>query len=149
PVGATAAMVQTALELLPGIDPGDVSVRKVGTVDNIQGLLTIDGGAGNVAASTGQDGATPGKGSEIQLLKVQATGGTFTLGLTAAGHSATSSALAYNADAADIASAVESLAQQVYTDTTINSGDITVQAAGPSFVITFGGALTGIDIAPL
>src|SRR5262249_13027497 len=47
PVGATAAMVQTALEQLPGIDPGDVSVRKVGTVDNIQGLLTIDGGAGN------------------------------------------------------------------------------------------------------
>src|SRR5262249_33467631 len=100
PVAATTAKEQTALELMPGSDPGDVPAGKAGRVDNIQGLLTIDGGAGNVAASTVKDGATLEKVREIQLLKVQATGGTFTLGLTAPGHNATSSPLAYNAGAA-------------------------------------------------
>ncbi len=152
PVGATPAMIQSALELLPGIDPGDVSVRRVGVVDRIQGQLDIDGGAGNVTPETVQDGATPDDIAEIQVLRVLATEGTYTLTMTRTTTmaTATSNAIAFDADATTIRDELVTLANQVFTpDFTVTSSDISVVAAGNDFLITFGGSLAGVDVDAL
>lgn len=79
--------------------------------------------------------------NEVQTITVQATGGTFTLTFTDPwGVSATTTALAENAAAATVQTALEVL-------TNINAGDVTVTgSAGGPFTVTFGGRFAALNV---
>lgn len=82
--------------------------------------------------------------NEVQLVTVQASGGTFTLTFTdPLGNSYTTTALAENAAAATVQTAMEVLAN-------INAGDVVVTgSAGGPFTFTFGGRYAGLNLNPL
>jgi hypothetical protein len=76
---------------------------------------------------------------EVQALVVDATGGTFTL--TFSGQ--TTSAIAYNASAATLQTALEALSN-------IGVGDVTVaKPSAGNWTITFGGALADTNVAQM
>lgn len=74
--------------------------------------------------------------NEVQTLTITATGGTYTLSFGGQ----TTTAIAYNANAAAIQAALAALS------TLSGSGDVVVAGAGP-FTITFGGRYAGINTA--
>lgn len=96
---------------------------------------SVAGGLDTTAAAASSISAI----NEVQTLTISGapTGGTYTLSY--AGQ--TTAAIAYNADAAAIQAALIALS-------TIGASDVVVTGAGP-FVITFGGALAGQDLATI
>lgn len=76
---------------------------------------------------------TTGSANEVQTETVTATGGTRTLSF----NGQTTSALAFDANAATIQAALVALSN-------VDAGDIVVSGTGP-YVYTFGGAWTGIN----
>jgi hypothetical protein len=88
---------------------------------------------------TGLYGPYAGRTSEVQTVTITGgpTGGTFTLTFDGA----TTAAIAYNASAAAVQSALEALPS-------INAGDVTVTGTGP-YTVTFGGDLAGTDVAAM
>jgi hypothetical protein len=85
-------------------------------------------------AGTGQN--------EVQRLVVAATGGTFTL--TYSGQ--TTSALAYNANAAAVQAALEALSNLAPADVVVSGGPGDSDGSTP-YVLTFGGTLAETDVA--
>lgn len=81
--------------------------------------------------------------AEVQTETLTATGGTRTLTITnpITGVSATTAAIAYNADAATIQAAIDALAN-------VDAGDIVVGGTGP-FTYTAAGNFLGQDLAPI
>jgi len=149
---ATAGAVQTALEGLAGINPGDVSVSgpagswTVEFTGNLAGTdvsqLGIDGSALQyplAAVSTVVDGG--GGNNEIQDVDLDgAVGGTFDLTLDVGGVSgAETFTIAYNASAAAVQAALEG-----HTD--VASGEIIVTGSPGSWTVEFVGALANTDI---
>lgn len=139
---ATPAAVQSALEGLANIDPGDVIVTAGSYLVEFTGqyagqpvpTMTVDTtnltGTGLVATVTnGTAGTRPQLVNEEQQIVVQATGGTYTL--TFDGE--TTGAIAFDADAATVQTALEGLAN-------IDAGDVSVTtAADGSLVVEFTG----------
>lgn len=78
--------------------------------------------------------------NQVQTISITGTptGGTFTL--TYDGQ--TTSAIAYNADAATVQAALVALSN-------LASGDVVITGSNPNFTATFGGALSGTDVALL
>lgn len=78
-----------------------------------------------------------GAASEVQSVDITGspTGGTFTLSFG----SETTSALAYDADAATVQAALEAL-------NNIGSGNVTVTGTNPAFTMTFGGDLANVKL---
>lgn len=123
----------------------------VGTVqfanDQIEGSLDIIGDYGGSWIASGFEGG-PASATDLsptnevqQVALSRATGGTWTLRLD----DQTTDALAYNATAGDVQTALEALAN-------IDTGNVTVSGDGTAsdpFVITFGGTLAGVNVSPL
>lgn len=169
---ASAAEVQSALEALSNIAPGDVTVTGneqgpwtvtfTGTLaaENVAELI-IDGT--NLTGGAGEDVTTVTEGqtlanvaeapidpdivsvylgdtlaNEVQTVTVQATGGTFALSFTDnAGVTHTTAAIAENAAAATVQTALENLACFVVGDVTVSG------SAGGPYTVTFGGRYAG------
>ncbi len=158
PFNATAAQVQTALEALANIAPGDVvvtggpantgnlsvSFRQAYAVTNVP-ELTADSAALTFAAPSAPTATTtPGTATvnEVQTVRTtDATGGTFTI--TFDGQ--TTAPLPWNATAAQVQAALEALSN-------IAPGDVTV-AGGPAntanVTVTFTGALGARNVAQM
>lgn len=131
--GASAAQIVAALEALPSIGTGNVTGTG-GPVNVADVTLTFAGAlAGADVPQLAADGSLLGnQTSEVQALAVSnATGGTFTLVF----RGQETAAIAYNASAAAVQSALEGLAN-------VNPGDVTA-AGGPlgtaTVTLTFGG----------
>lgn len=93
--------------------------------------------------ATGKYGPYASNTNEVQTVTITGTptGGTFTLTFTGQ----TTSAIAYNATAATVQSALEALSN-------VNPGDVTVTGGpgpGTAFTATFGGQYTGTDVAQM
>ena len=152
---ATAAQVQSALEALNNIAPGDVVVTKLQDTTSaqewklsFQGALgganlvqsTIDstnvwamGGKTEIEATDTQGSSG---GSEVQTVTLSnATGGTFRL--ASAGYVTTP--LAYNATAAQVDAALDALAS-------VDNVTVTGNAGGP-WTVTFGGSQAGLNVS--
>lgn len=136
PQVATAAQVQAALEGLPNVGPGDVSVS-----GRAGGPWTVDFG-GSLA---GKDvPAIGGVHSELQQLAVKGTGGTYTLSFDGR----TTGPIRYDAPAGVIQAELEALPNIAPGDVAVTGGP-TMGAAGTThqgFHIAFGGALAGTDV---
>jgi hypothetical protein len=131
--GASAAQIVAALEALPSIGTGNVTGTG-GPVNTANVTLTFAGDlAGDDVPQLGFDGSLLGnQTSEVQALAVaNATGGTFTLVF----RGQETAAIAYNATATAVRTALEGLAN-------INPGDVTT-GGGPlgtsTVTITFAG----------
>jgi hypothetical protein len=90
-----------------------------------------DVAAGIIAAAYGVAAAPTGGTDEVQSETVTATGGTRTLTVQTGANSQTTTAIAYNANAAAIQAALEALSN-------VGVGDIVVTGTGP-YVYTFSG----------
>jgi hypothetical protein len=156
---ASASAVQAALALLPEVGTGNVTVTGQGTAANpfmvefVGGLVGVNVPqiAGNASQLTGTTGVsvtttTAGQRGFDQVEQVgftassNITGGTFTLSYL--GH--TTAALAYNASAATVQSAVQALPG-------IGSGNVAVTtlSTGPdtfTWQITFQGSLADAEV---
>lgn len=147
---ANAATVQTALEALSNVEPGEAT-----TAGTLAGGMSITftgqhaatplaeittnaagltGGASTATPGTTTQGVAPV--NEVQTVTVVATGGTFTI--TYAGQ--TTSAIAYNASAATVKAALEALSN-IGVDEAICASTL---AAG--MTITFEGTLAGTNV---
>jgi hypothetical protein len=136
PQTATAAQVQAALEALPNIAPGDISVsgRKGGP-------WVVDFGG----AYTGKDVPTiGGVNSELQQLAVRAEGGTYTL--TFEGE--TTDPISYDAGAASIEAALEALPAVGPGELEVSGGPTTgsTEPVHQGFHIAFKGTRAGTDV---
>ncbi len=152
-VGANAATVQTALEALSNIAPGDVAVSGAGTnADPYQ--VTFQGAyaATNVPQMTGGVGGLTGGSvivttltqgeppvNEQQAVYVTADGGSFTLSYVGEA----SIPLAHDAPAATVEAALELLAG---IDDVVVSGSGTIE---DPWLIEFQGTLGGLNVAEL
>lgn len=152
-VGATAGDVQTALEALSNIAPGDVEVTGTGTsgdpyliefkatyaatnVPQITGSVgSLTGGSVDVTTIT--QGLAPT--NEVQTVYHNGQGGTFTL--TYSGQ--TTGAIAWDASAAAIKAALEALSNVDLVDV---SGTGTID---DPWVIEFQGSLAGTNIGQM
>jgi hypothetical protein len=152
---ASAAAVQTALAQLPEVGTGNVLVSGQGTaaspfiVEFVGGLvgveipqITADGsqltGTTSVSVATTTAGG-PGVNQVEQVTVSNAVGGTLTL----AYQGATTTAIAYNASAATVASALSALS-------TIGATGVSVTGnAGGPWTVTFVGTLGDQSLAPL
>jgi hypothetical protein len=150
---ASAATIQAALEAVSTIGEsnvvcagGDLPTAVTVTFQNVLGsqdnpLLEVDyTGATSTLSATVTRSGSPGQNEQqtISLLNTP-TGGTFTL--TYAGQ--TTGAIAYNASAATIDTALEALSN-------ITSGDLTCTGGplpGADVVVEFGGTLAETDVA--
>lgn len=146
---ASAATVQTALEALSNIAPGDVTVTgaspswqaQFATVG--QPLMTVDGalltgGTNDIIVTPVQDG-TAGA-NEVQTLSIVGTpdGGTFTLSF----NGQVTAGIAFNASAATVQTALRAL-------TTINGANVNCTGGalpGTPIVVTFVGTLANNDV---
>jgi hypothetical protein len=145
---ATTSDVQAALEALPSIGAGNVSVAGgIGgpyTVTFAGALagqdmtqITIDASAltrpGSATSATSANGASASEVQEVDL--GSPSGGTFTLTLGPD----TTGALSFDASAADVQAALESLPG-------IGAGNVTISGSdGGPYTVSFTGALAGID----
>ncbi|MFP6762418.1 MAG: hypothetical protein VB858_02330, partial [Planctomycetaceae bacterium] len=126
--------VQAALESLPNIDPGDVSVT-----GSLPGTIEVTFN-GNLAEVDVPDLIV--SANEIQTLTLaNATGGTFTLTFD----EQTTNAIPFNATADNIRSFLENLSNIGTGDVTTTGGDL----PGTPVAIEFTGALAGIDVAEI
>lgn len=93
--------------------------------------------------ATGLYGPYAGRSSEVQTVAITGgpTGGSFTL--TFSGQ--TTAAIAYNATAAVVKTALEALSNVAVGDVTTTGGAL----PGTGVVVTFGGAYSGIDVAQM
>ena len=155
PHTATAAQVQSALEALSNVAPGDVVVTKTQDTTQarewtlaFQGALagsnlvqtTIDisnirgfGTKTKIEATDVQGGTG---GNEVQAVTLSnATGGTFRLAF--GGYVTTP--LAYNATAAQVDAALDALAS-------VDNVTVTGNAGGP-WTVTFGGSQAGLNVS--
>ena len=152
---ATAAQVQSALEALSNIAPGDVVVTKTQDATQakewtlaFQGALagsnlvqtTIDisniQGFGTKTKIEATDTQGSSGGSEVQTVTLSnATGGTFRLAFE--GYVTTP--LAYNATAAQVDAALDALAS-------VDNVTVTGNAGGP-WTVTFGGSQAGLNVS--
>lgn len=144
---AAASLVQTRLENLSNIDPGDVSVSGADG-----GPYTIIFGgqfAGtNVAVMTVSGASLNAAVNEVQSVKVDATGGSYTLSF--GGY--TTSPIAFNASATTGTSSVRARLEAL---TSIGTGQVTV-TGGPGdsggttpYTVTFAGTLVATNVAQL
>jgi hypothetical protein len=124
----TSANLQTALEGLDGIEPGDVVVTGDGPhVVTFGGLLANT----DVAAITGVGGT-----DEVNTVTLNGvTSGNFTL--TYSGK--TTAEIEYDATAQEVQDALEGLSN-------IETGDVVVTGTAPEWVVTFQGNLANTDI---
>ncbi len=143
---ASAATIKTALEALSNVAVDDIDVEQ-----RVIGPFTYTfGGAyagDNVPSITVKTYFPEGETStittltaganEVQTETVTATGGTRTLTF----NGQATSALAYDANAATIQTALEALSN-------IEPGDVTVTGTGP-YTYTFGGAYAGVNVPAL
>lgn len=132
----TAAQLQTALEALSNIAPGDVAVTgPTGGPYEIEFLEAGAYGDTDVPELTAQPQAV----NEVQTVTITGTptGGTFTL--TFEGR--TTAAIAYNANAAAVESALEALDNLAPADVGVSGGP----GPGTPYVVTFTGARAGKD----
>jgi hypothetical protein len=129
---ATSATVQTALEGLDGITPGDVTVSGDGPHQvTFGGALAYT----DVGAITG----VASKNEKQTIVLNGVTSGTFTL--TYSGQ--TTANINWNASPADVQDALEGL-------NNIGNGDVSVTAGDPAgWVVEFQGALANTDVAAL
>lgn len=148
---ASAATLQTALENLSNIAPGDVIVLKGGLIWTVEFAATY--AQQDVALMTGSGSGLTGTGevtvsvetltegsaavNEIQRVTIPsaASGGTFTLtydGQTTAG-------IAYNASTATVVSSLEALSN-------IGVGDVAVTQSGTQYFVEFKGAFKGTNV---
>lgn len=152
---ASAATVQTALEALSNIGSGDVAVTKLTNTNNSQTWQVAFQGAlagTNVAQITvglyGLQGyslsaveatdAAGGNTNEVHVVTLSnATGGTFTLSFGGQ----TTAAIAYNASAGTVETALENLS-------TIDDIAVSGSAGGP-YAVTFQGTHAGTNVAVL
>lgn len=140
---AAATSVQSALRKVPGLSK--VTVTATGTSPNYTHTVTFLGAGGNVSALTSTNRMTGATGTdEVQTLTLSnAEGGTFTLTWDFGSGDETTSAIAYNATAATVQTAILAL-------TTPGAGDV-VCTGGPlpstAVVITFTGSLATTNIA--
>ena len=153
---ASAATIQTALEALPSVNPGDVSVTGGALPDSAidvqftgalaaqdTGDITFDdsnlAGGGNLVIST----TTPGSANETQVLESLSTvtGGTFTLTF----NSQTTAPISHNAAAADVQAALEALAGVTPGDVSVTGGAF----PGSPIRVEFLGAFAGTDVGPI
>ena len=148
---ASAAAVQSALEALSAIDPGDITVAKVGSVWTVtfkgQFLSTdvpqlgvnysgLTGGTCSITITPIQSGAVPINCLQLVSLDAAITGGTATL----TWNGATTSALAYNASAATVQTAVDTAwgaGNTIVTGSTLKAG----------LTFEFTGNFAGVDVA--
>ena len=167
---ASAAAVQAALQALPSVGAGNVQVRKAGSVYRVTFVGALSGSDVALLSSNGS-GLTNGAGAvdtlhiddrattadtwalltsssltglslpqpnEIQQVVIDATSGTFTLSYGAQ----TTVALAWNAAAAAVQSALEALSA-------IGAGNVAVTRNDDVYVIRFQGELTNTDATSL
>jgi hypothetical protein len=156
---ASGATVQTALEGLSNIQPGDVVVGNAGSVYTVQFVgprflgnenttpnMTANGGSltGTSPTVTVASGAASGNPSanEVQSITVSnANSGTFRLVF----EGEYTGSIAYNATASVIQTALEGLPD-------INPGDVVVSggpASSGAVVVTFAGRYVGVDVPAL
>lgn len=88
--------------------------------------------------------------NEVQTVTVKAGGGTFTLGLNFNGSTQTTAPIAYNAGAAQVESALQSLSNvgAIGGAIAVTGGPGDATGSTP-YTLTFGGALAGTDIPAL
>lgn len=139
---ASAADVQSALEALPNIGSGDVSVT--GNDDGpwdvtFKGELADE----DVAEMTIDDSGLNNAINEVQEITVDATGGQFTI--TFDGQ--TTADIAFDASAATVTSALEGLSNVEVDDISVTGGPGDDGGTSP-YVLTFdGGDKAGTDVA--
>jgi len=151
---ASAATVQTALEALSNITAGDVIVSggaggpwqiafaaNLADVDVAAITSTVTGLTGGDAVVTITETVTGNAGvNEVQTVTVNgATGGTFTLTFG----DQTTGTIAYNASAATVDTALESLSNIAAGDVTCTGGAL----PGTAVVVTFTGNLAATDVS--
>src|SRR5215471_14292776 len=146
---AAAAAVQSAVQAMSTVGSGNATVTGAYPLYRVEftgALANTD--VAQMTANTGSltatgtvsvviDGAAGGPVNEVQTLTVSATtnGGTYTL--TFGG--ATTSALAWNAPAATVQTALQGLSS-------IGAGNVTVAGANP-YTLTFAGTLAATNVA--
>jgi len=132
---ANASAVQSALRKLDGL--GSVTVTATGTDPNYTHTITFLGAGGNVTQLTSTNRMTGASGTnEVQVLSLtNAEGGTFTITWDFGSGDETTGAIAYNATAATVQTAIEALTTPVSGDVVCTGGDlpdtdITISFAG-------------------
>lgn len=155
-IGGTAANILAALEGLSNIAPGDVTVTPINptsfyinfagayenvnvplmTAASIDLICEVDA---DTSVTTMQIGVLPVDEVQILSLPTQPTGGTFTL--TYSGQ--TTAAIAYNANAAAVQSALEALSNIAVGDVVCSGGAL----PGTPVIITFAQNLGDQDVS--
>jgi Ca2+-binding RTX toxin-like protein len=133
-----------------GPDADSITVTKAGKLDKIAALLTVSGDVPQVMVVTLARGSAAEPQfqvqavNEIQQYVVEATGGTYRLGFTppAGGPVQYTADIGYDAAAAMVQAALVALAG-------IDAGDVVVEKFGPTYRVSFKGALGAKDIALL
>lgn len=154
PFNASAIEVQGALSALSNVTPGDIRVSKAGTAgdhtytlkfggqlarENVAEITAdITGLAAAVTVDTVTEGDSSPATNEVQTVTVVGAGGTYTL----SGPTDTTAAIDFDADAADVQSALEA------TDD-FAPGDVVVTQDGNVYTIEFDGTLAATDVAEL
>lgn len=136
--GSGGSFGYSLLPFLQGGVVGDWTIENNAVTFTVTGMTTKDGSAWgvgpyNVVPSTAGT-------NEVQTVAITGspTGGTFTLNFN--GYVTT--AIAYNATAAAVQSALEALAN-------LAPGDVTVTGTAPTFTVTFGGAYAAQNVVTL
>jgi hypothetical protein len=138
---AGAATIQSALEALSNIAPGDIVVSG-GPIHTSPVTVQFQGAyAGTDVPQMTGSGTNLVIANEMQYVEIVATGGTFTL--TYSGQ--TTGAINWNASAAAVQTALEALSNLAPGDVQV---DLDYQnAGGGAYVITFMGTLEGDNLA--
>jgi hypothetical protein len=146
---ADAGLVQTELETLGAIDSGDIQITKAGNTYLIE-LLNADLDPSKfILDATGLTAPFVNAVNEIQQVTVHATGGTFLLALPNAADPATThytAPLAYDIEAEDLQTALQSLVETAYTGISDTALDVEVTKAGSVYRITYVDELGARDI---
>jgi hypothetical protein len=141
PQVSTAAQVQAALEALPNVAPGDVTV-----VGRRGGPWTIDFAGSMNGVDVPSIGGTR---SELQLLSVAARGGTYTLSY----EGETTESLPHVAEVDEVQAALEALPNIAPGDIEVGGGPtlgrISQNWQHRAFRIAFRGSLEGTDVAAI
>jgi len=135
PQYASAAGVEAALESLPDVGAGNVTVTgRVGGPWNVEFTGSLS--AQNVGSLGGSYG-------ELERLAIRAEGGTYKLGF----EGAETTPIPLAADAAAVQSALEGLPGIAPGSIDVTGGNRSAYSPGrPAFRLAFGGALAGVDV---